>query len=100
MSFMDEFLFYSIHEDEYKKANPVVKAFLSTHEFAWYPNGLKDGKPVDKVAEFKRLSEQLAEMHKIPGESNSEGLIVDQMVELFRRMDLQEIRKLSIKVKE
>ena len=100
MSFMDEIRFFQIHPMDYDKLSPTTKAQIIAFEDWWYTGGLKNGEPFDKVAEAKRLTESLVEIRKSPGQTNHEGMVVDQLIELLRRMDLDELRKLDIKVKE
>lgn len=97
--FTDQFLFFSVHDDEWKKLSKEEKKLLNQfRSIEFYPNGLRNGKKFNKAKEFLRV---VREMNKIryennDKESNIECAHIDQLTELLKRMMLSDIRRLKL----
>lgn len=96
---LDEMIHCSIHEHEFKQLTKKQQALFEEYRnIEIYQGGLKRGKPFDKVEEVKRLIKEYAkEIKKNKGkESNTECMILGQLLELLNRMMAYEIRKLDL----
>jgi hypothetical protein len=99
MDMPDEMMRFSIHFHEFSLLNAKLqKAFKEYEDIEFYPNGTKNGKPLDKVKEFKRvLKEFVKQVEKCKGEEdNIQCIMIDQMLELMRRMMLKDFKKLKL----
>jgi hypothetical protein len=98
-NFLDEIIHISIHKDEVKHEPKAVQKFIKDNsDMEFYPGGLKKGKNFDKIKEFKRLLKELGKVRaRYKGEENNiECLVYDQILELFGRMMLHELRKVEL----
>lgn len=96
---LDEMIHCSIHEHEFKQLTKKQQALFEEYRnIEMYQDGLKRGEPFDKVEEAKRLIKDYnKEIKKNKGkESNTECMIVGQLLELLGRMMAYEIRKLDL----
>jgi hypothetical protein len=96
---LDQFRNYNIHEDDYRALPAKVRdAFDRFESIEFYTAGLKNGKKVNKIKEFKRVVRAYKKnIDKHPDEdSNIECIMIDQMLELLRRMPAADIRKLGL----
>lgn len=97
--FLDQFRNYNIHEMNYQELPERVRKHLDKYEgIEFYTAGLKNGKKFNKVKEFKRLikvQQRVIKSHK-GEESNTEGIVIDQLIELLRRMPAKDVRALQL----
>lgn len=105
MDFLDESVHLTIHKDvlkTYAGSVPVMNFVKEFSDMEFYPGGMKNGKPVKKILELKRLTNELVKIRKKNKgkESNVECMIYDQIQELLRKMMLKDLRKVSIGVKK
>ena len=94
---MDGFKHYTIHEDEYRQLSRKDKDFLDGYQnIEFYENGMKNGKRIDKVKEFKRVVKEMVKIRdkNLGEQSNLECMHIDLLVELLRKMMLTDVRKL------
>lgn len=99
MSILDEFVRINIHKEEIKNFPKNIQTFINSNScIEFYPNGLKKGKPFNKVVEFKRLIKEIDKIRKKNNgkESNEECIVYDMLQELFLKMMLSELRKLKL----
>jgi hypothetical protein len=97
--FVDEIVHISIHKDDIKRQPKRIQKFIDEfRNIEFYESGLRKGKKLNKVAEFKRLIKELKKVRdKNKGEeSNVECIVYDQMIELLGRMMLKDLRKLNL----
>lgn len=98
-NFLDELVHITVHKDEIKNYPKAIQKFIADNsDMEWYPGGLKKDKPFNKQVELKRLIKELAKVRaKYKGEENNiECLVYDQILELFGRMMLHELRKVKL----
>lgn len=97
--FLDELIHITIHEHDFKRLAKTKRALLEEYrDLEFYPNGLKNGKKFDKVAEAKRLIKNYKDSIKRHKgvEDNEECMILGQLLELLNRMMATDIRKLKL----
>ena len=95
-NFMDELIHLTVHQDHLEFLPDSIHTFIEQYrDIEFYPNGLKRGKPFDKVKEAKEIIKSYVEKVK-ESEDNVECLIVGQLFELFNRMSAKEIRELHL----
>lgn len=104
-NFLDELIHITIHEHEYKRLPKAVKAFVDENrDLEFYPKSGREeykkrhGKEFNRVEEFKRVvKEYIEEIKNNKGaESNVECMMLDQMVELLKKMMAYEVRQLDL----
>lgn len=96
---LDQFRYYDIHEDDYRLLPAKVRNAIDAYEnIDFYRAGLKNGKKVNKVKEFKRVVRNYLKVIKKHNgdESNIECILIGQLIELLKRMPAADVRKLKI----
>lgn len=91
-----EFKNFRIHEHEFKQLpKKIQKAFLEHESIEFYP---KSKQIKDPVKELKRLIKEYNKIiKKYKGvETNSECIVIDQMLEVMSKMYAYQIRKLNL----
>lgn len=92
---MDEYKYFSIHLDNFKRLSKKTQKELLEHEnIELYPAE----KNVNKVEEFKRVvKEYIKHIKKNKSkESNIECIMIDAMIELMQKMMASEVRQLKL----
>jgi hypothetical protein len=107
MSLQDEYIRITIHPSELDRIQKTPNSLFAeligpfVDEYAdieFFPKGKKNGKPINKIKEFKKALKELVKVRKENKgkQSNIECLVYDKLFELLHRMDLKQLRKLNL----